>query len=255
MKKFYKICLILCLIFTVAGAGCIIAAAAMGFSFTDSYYYVRDKINGYTRHGEMDAEEKLEFPKEKVKHLDITVGSKDLSVVRGQGDQIVLTTRGGRKLFQSEWDESQNKLTINSVRRRVRWHFFNHIYEDERAVLSIPKDVNLGTIRLDVGSGDFASEELTAKSIDIQCGSGNIKLDGIRSDTIGIQCGSGDIGANIWDSRENYRYNIDVGSGDVVLDGHELGHDNKRGSWGNGSKSIDVDCGSGDIDINFLNNI
>ena len=48
MKKFYKVCLIICLVFTVAGAGCIIAAAAMGFSFADTYHYVRDKVNGYS---------------------------------------------------------------------------------------------------------------------------------------------------------------------------------------------------------------
>lgn len=253
MKRFYKICLILCLVFTVAGAGCIIAAAAMGFSFTDSYNYVREKINGYTRQDLDSAEEKLEFPKESVKRISITVGSKDLSIVRGQGDQIVLTTEGGRKLFRSELDTNNKELTIKSIARRSHWFFYDYGYE--RAVLSIPKDVNLDTFRLDVGSGDFSSEELTSKSMNIQCGSGDIKLDGIRSETIDIQCGSGDIGANIWDSRENYRYNIHVGSGNVVLDGHELEHDNKRGSWGKGTKSIDVNCGSGDIDINFLNNI
>ena len=37
MKKFYKICLIICLVFTVAGAGCIIAAAGMGVFFTGNF--------------------------------------------------------------------------------------------------------------------------------------------------------------------------------------------------------------------------
>lgn len=121
--------------------------------------------------------------------------------------------------------------------------------------MSIPKDVNLDAFSVDVGSGDFASEELSAKNMKIQCGSGDIKLSGIKSDHIDIQCGSGDVDADIWDGRENYKYDISVGSGDVVFDGHELEHSNKEGSWGNGTKFIGVECGSGNIDINFLNNI
>ncbi|MBS7009593.1 DUF4097 family beta strand repeat-containing protein [Anaerostipes sp.] len=253
MKKFYKICLILCLIFTVAGTGCIIAAAAMGFSFTDTYYYVRDRVNGYTNRDENSTAETLQFPKDKVKHLKISVGSRDLSVVRGEGSQIVLKTKGKRKLFQSQWNESMNELVIESRSTVSRNFFFDYGYEG--AVLSIPKDVNLDTFRLDVGSGDFVSQELAAKSMKVQCGSGDINLSGIQSNVIDISCGSGDIEADVWDSRENYRYDITVGSGDVTLDGHELEHDNKKGAWGSGNKSIDVDCGSGNIDINFLNNI
>ncbi len=71
MKKFYKVCLIICLLFTVAGAGCIIAAAAMGFSFTDTYHYVRDKVNGYSGRYEDEEAERLEFPKDKVKKITI----------------------------------------------------------------------------------------------------------------------------------------------------------------------------------------
>lgn len=253
MKRFYKICLIICMVFTVAGAGCIIAAAAMGFSFTESYYYVRDKVNGYTGRYENHEAERLEFPKEKVKKVTITVGSRDLSIVRGEGSQIVLTTKGERKLFQSSLNENLNELTIRSKSSVRRPFFFDYGYE--QAVLSIPKDVNLDAFTLDVGSGDFASEELDAKNMRIQCGSGDIKLSGVKSDNINIQCGSGDVDAEIWDGRVNYRYNIRVGSGDVVFDGHELEHSNKEGSWGNGTKFIDVQCGSGNVNIDFLNNI
>ena len=253
MKKFYKVCLIICLLFTVAGAGCIIAAAAMGFSFTDTYHYVRDKVNGYSGRYEDEEAERLEFPKDKVKKITIKVGSRDLSIVRGEGSQIVLTTKGSRKLFQSQLNEGLNELTIRSKSSVHRPFFFDYGYE--QAVLSIPKDVNLDAFSVDVGSGDFASEELSAKNMKIQCGSGDIKLSGIKSDHIDIQCGSGDVDAYIWDGRENYKYDISVGSGDVVFDGHELEHSNKEGSWGNGTKFIGVECGSGNIDINFLNNI
>ena len=253
MKKFYKICLIICLVFTVAGAGCIIAAAAMGFSFTDTYHYVRDKVNGYSGKYEDEEAERLEFPKDKVKKITIKVGSRDLSIVRGEGSQIVLTTKGSRKLFQSQLNEGLNELTIRSKSSVHRPFFFDYGYE--QAVLSKPKDVNLDDFSLDVGSGDFVSEELKSKRMRIQCGSGDIKLSGIKSDNIDIQCGSGNIEADIWDSRVNYRYNINVGSGDVVFDGHELEHSNKEGTWGNGTKFIDVQCGSGDINIDFLNNI
>lgn len=253
MKRFYKICLILCLIFTVAGSGCIIAAAAMGFSFRDSYDYVRNKVTGYTnRYGDY-VSEKVEFPKDQVKRIKIWVGSRDVSVVRGEGSQIVLTTNGKRKLFQSQLDENLKELTIKSKSSISRPFFFDHGYE--QAVLSIPKDVNLDVFTLDVGSGDFISEELAARNLSVQCGSGDIKFDGIQADDIDIQCGSGDVGANILDSRENYRYNINVGSGDVVFDGHELEHKNKEGSWGQGTRSIHVQCGSGNINIDFLNNI
>ena len=220
MKKFYKVCLIICLLFTVAGAGCIIAAAAMGFSFTDTYHYVRDKVNGYSGRYEDEEAERLEFPKDKVKKITIKVGSRDLSIVRGEGSQIVLTTKGSRKLFQSQLNEGLNELTIRSKSSVHRPFFFDYGYE--QAVLSIPKDVNLDAFSVDVGSGDFASEELSAKNMKIQCGSGDIKLSGIKSDHIDIQCGSGDVDADIWDGRENYKYDISVGSGDVVFDGHEL---------------------------------
>ena len=153
MKKFYKICLIICLVFTVAGAGCIIAAAAMGFSFTDTYHYVRDKVNGYSGKYEDEEAERLEFPKDKVKKITIKVGSRDLSIVRGEGSQIVLTTKGSRKLFQSQLNEGLNELTIRSKSSVHRPFFFDYGYE--QAVLSIPKDVNLDDFSLDVGGAEI----------------------------------------------------------------------------------------------------
>ena len=85
----------------------------------------------------------------------------------------MLTTKGSRKLFQSQLNEGLNELTIRSKSSVHRPFFFDYGYE--QAVLSIPKDVNLDDFSLDVGSGDFVSEELKSKRMRIQCGSGDIK--------------------------------------------------------------------------------
>ena len=97
-------------------------------------------------------------------------------------------------------------------------------------------DINGESIMADTGSGDIDGEHLTCVRVGMDTGSGDITLDALKVEKIDCDTGSGSILVALDSDLEGASF--DTGSGDVTLEiGPNLG------------ASLDIETGSGDIDI------
>lgn len=246
MKRFMKVCLILAIIFGIAGIGCIAAALSMGAAFPKS-------LTGFWgshrfRFGEK-AKQEYRFDKQRIHSIDIDIGSGNLRVVKGTGDEIIVKNSSNDAWMRAEL-ESDGTLSID---RKSAYFWFFGIGSGGDAVLTLPEDVSLDELNLEVGSGDVSIESVNAKETSIDCGSGDIVMDKLTAHDTDIDCGSGNIDIKFTGKKELYNYEIDCGSGDIIIgtehfSGSEYEHENHSGSG-----NIEIDCGSGNVAIDFLN--
>lgn len=99
---------------------------------------------------------------------------------------------------------------------------------------------SLGTIRLDLGSGDVETRDLVSGDVTMTTGSGDVDLE-LRSGpaALEVRTGSGDVSIDAA-AGEQYRLDVDTGSGNQNLD---------LASDPSARQVITVRTGSGDVDI------
>lgn len=93
-------------------------------------------------------------------------------------------------------------------------------------------------LHIDTGSGDVSATDATADAMDIDTGSGGVDLRGATSTDINIDTGSGDVHVSLLSDVESVH--IETGSGEVTL--------SVPATLG---ATLDVDTGSGGIDLGF----
>lgn len=241
MKRFFKICTALTIIFGILGAGLLIAAFGTGAKIPAVINNVTKEI-GIGKGGAY-----YSFGKEGIRDIEIDIGGNDLTIVQGSGDQVSLDNDGDARI-QAKIEDHGRKLKI-----KQRFNFFHFWNTRGTAVLTLPKDMSLDELELDCGSGEVkANTDLTANEVSVDCGSGDIEirsLDAVKTD---IDSGSGDVTISMKGTEEEYSYEVDSGSGDVYIGSRNYsGSDTSYGNE-NGSREIEIDSGSGDIRIKFL---
>lgn len=246
MKRFVKVCTILAIIFGVIGSGCVIAAVSMGVKLPTNI----PSIYRWNYSGKL--KQTYSFNKENVKKIEFDVGSSDIHIVKGSGDQVTLENKENTPRMRAVLS-SDGELKIE--KKRYGFWFFG-IRRSGTAVLTIPEDVVLEHMEIDCGSGTISAEAIRANQLSVDCGSGDVEIEEASAQQTEIDCGSGDISLALTGSKADYEYTIDCGSGEVILDEeyfsgseHHYNHDRHGNQI---SKNLEIDCGSGDVTVNFL---
>ena len=123
--------------------------------------------------------------------------------------------------------KSDGEIKIKQKSRHFQLFWFQST--DEITVI-LPKGVTFEEVSMDCGNGDIVSDSL------------NI--------TDEFDLGSGDVTLTMSGSEKDYNYDLDIGSGDVKI-GDVLFEDDVKKHNTNASKWINIDCGSGDLTIDF----
>lgn len=246
MKRFVKICTILTVILIIAGSGCLIAAFSMDAAIPNVVGKIRDRF--YTS----EAQQEYRFHKAQINRLNIDIGSGTLKIVQGTGDEFILKNENTEAGIRAVLSDDGN-LEID--KRRIGFRWFGIGFDNgKEAVLTIPKDVSMESIELECGSGTIHADSLSADIISADCGSGDIRLGKVSAKETEIDCGSGEVSMTLPNQLQDYDYEVDCGSGDVVMDARHYSdmeyHDNGN-AVNNGRKNIEIDCGSGKVNIGF----
>lgn len=239
MKKFNKICRILVSLTAVAGIGCIIAAFVLGADPRQIRNHAAEKTSGRLQ------TQKLDIRADEIRKLDIDIGSANVKIQNGDQDQLIIKKKGS-------WDpvtlKSDGEIKIKQKSRHFQLFWFQST--DEITVI-LPKGVTFEEVSMDCDNGDIVSDSLNiTDEFDIDCGSGDINLSTITASKTEIDLGSGDVTLTMSGSEKDYNYDLDIGSGDVKI-GDVLFEDDVKKHNTNASKWINIDCGSGDLTIDF----
>ncbi len=223
MKKFKKICMVLMSLTIIAGIGCIIAAFVLGADPRQ----IKSQMQG--RNNAKLQTQELNITADQIRKLDIDCGSGDVKIQNGDQDKLVIKKKGG-------WEpitlKSDGEIKIEQKSSHFQLFWFQAT--DEITVI-LPKGVTFDEVSMDCGSGDVNLSTITAQKTDLDLGSGDVTL-------------------TMSGREKDYNYDLDTGSGDVKI-GDTLYEDDFKKHNTNASKWINIDCGSGDLTIDFDNEI
>lgn len=160
----------------------------------------------------------FEFEKSQVKNLSLDFGAAEVAVI--EGNKYCIETRGLPEEALNCYLNKEGTLVVSNA-HRFNLNFWSHNRRSRivpRILVTVPSDASLGKLRVAVGAGKLVSKKLSLK-----CNSGN----------------------------------IDVGAGNLVLDGIFGGKIDMRCGMGNleftGSitGSVNLDCGMGNVKLSL----
>lgn len=104
---------------------------------------------------------------------------------------------------------------------------------------------------LDGGAGEIKVSECTFTDLDMQIGVGECNLTAFVLGDSEIDCGVGEVDLKFIRTADcDYTLSVDKGLGEVAVDGTSV----KDGyTTGFGENEIDINCGVGEVDIEFIN--
>ena len=163
----------------------------------------------------------FEFAKSEVSNLSMDFGAAEVALI--EGDKYSIETRGLSKEAMNCYLSKEGTLVISNS-HRFNLNFWSHNRRSRivpRILITIPENAFLEKCRITIGAG-----KLTSRTLSIKCNSGS----------------------------------IDVGAGNMVLDGIFGGRINMRCGMGNlefkGSLTglVNLDCGMGNVNLELKGN-
>ena len=160
----------------------------------------------------------FEFAKKDVKNLSMDFGAAEVALI--EGEKYSIETRGLPEESINCYLSKEGTLVVSNT-RRFNLNFWSHNRRSRivpRVLVTLPKNAALEKIRVGVGAG-----KLTSRKLSISCQSGS----------------------------------VDVGAGNLVIDGISGGRINMRCGMGNlefkGSitGNVNLDCGMGSVKLDL----
>ena len=101
---------------------------------------------------------------------------------------------------------------------------------------------------IDTGAGTFTINNGSINDLDLDIGIGEVKITSNITGNSSISSGVGKLSLNLLNTFDNYRFEVNKGIGKVTINDIEVG-DNS--TLGNGTNTIKLDGGIGEIVVNF----
>lgn len=262
MKAHHKAALAAAGVFGAIGIGLCTAAMVIGISSGDLYADINRLKNRVEDAGENLQEKEVSrgqktengmmqsFPD--VSSLKIDLNYAGMEIVTGTGSEVQVTIpeEADGKVKCRQKGET---LEISDKRKGLLSLF----YSDENSAviyLVIPKNMKFEKTEIDVGTGELTIESLDTEELVMDCGVGEIDFAGSITGNADIDCGVGTICMNLAQSEKDFNYEIDCGVGSASIGGMDFldGMGAERSVDNNADQMMTVDCGVGDIEINFI---
>ncbi len=285
MKKGWKIFWIICGGCMGVGLICCMAALIMGvtietienrfpygfsFPFHTSYIgrYVDDD---YEEREDVSVTEGDDMQKFKnVRSIDMYVAAGEVEVRRtaDTADEIIIETEKIDKRLKLQYYMDGDELVIQTKKKIT--HINNaggvgkiYINIPERCVLEdaefnllagslYVEEISAKELSIDVGAGEASINKFTADKADFNCGTGSIMAAGNVREEADIDCGIGQITFHVQGKQTDYNYEVSCGIGEVSCgDSTYSGIGSKREVDNHATKEMEIDCGIGNVIVNF----
>lgn len=243
-----------------------------------------DIVNGFedTDFTGLAGTKAISVSKNEISAVKIAINGGEISIREGRSDQIEICTDS----LGLDYAVENGTLIIKEEKNRVVYLDGQEIvvylpegmrFENIEIAVGGGEleaySLNAEKITLKVGAGDADIESMNAGDLDINAGAGNITVErgnitgstrinvglgeadfyGTAGDDVDLKCGMGELsfsaeGMNFGE----YNYEMRCGAGNICLNGNDYSGVGLTKYIDNGSeKTINIDCGMGEIDIDF----
>lgn len=257
MKKFTKVCLILCGVFLILGIVFCIIGTAAGFQIQQLGQMVREGALSIVP-GNWDGEPDWEnsgrdesdwtknakaWPADEVKNLDIEFDFGTLIIQPSENDSIEVSAeyRSNWKNHTRaiQWKMKDGTLELEDALDKKILKLFSYSSEDAALIIRIPEGKIFHQVSMDVGAAEVSLEtELAASEIDITLGAGNAVIRENKALTLKADYATLEIGAGSMElgGIEVTELETKCGAGDLKLRNVT-------------AQNVDVECGVGQISM------
>ena len=287
MKKSSKVMLLIAAVVGVAGIGMSIGGVAMGATIAGlnlSKYGFSDAIKKTTKYVSLDDKDSWEQDWDEITQLGPveTDGDKEIFET-APTSELEFSLSGDELKFQS-YDGDKLRIEVTGSKRdkvRIGTEDDSLILEttgrsqNREITVSYPKNVRFKETSIDVAAGtvtmcdEFRTDDLdvsvaageftnagkisVANDTTITVGTGNVELSELDIYNLEVDCGIGNVDLDILGKEADYNYEISCSAGNVDIGGSSysgVGH-NKNITNPNARRDMNLDCGVGNITVNF----
>lgn len=205
---------------------------------------------------------------EEISNIDFELASGTIEIIEYGGDNIKVEKQSIPAYMEFRCYEEEGTLYIrtnkNNKWKRNSGDGSVYIYVPEGTAFERTKILlgagilNIGYIdteQLDInaGAGQIEIDQFQVVNLKSSCGAGQMVMTGQLTGNADIDCGVGEVELNIAGLEEDYDYEVSCGIGRVEIGNSSFnGLINSRRINNNQQRTIDLKCGTGQIEIRFI---
>ena len=274
MKKGWKIFWIVCGILLAVGFICCIAATALGVTsdmiegrvpngISLGFWDDDDEYSGTV----IEGSDRQTFTGVRGIEADISAGEIEIiSTSEGENGIIVQTENISEHLklrCYMDGDELKietrkkiagiNNGSVGKVQIFIpQDYMLEEVSFDVGAGKLYIEDVLTQYLQVSVGAGEANIDHFAAQEAELECGAGSITAVGLAAQEADIECGVGEITYTTAGEETDYNYEVSCGIGEVICGSNRFSGLGREKSINNSAaKDMNIDCGIGNIKINF----
>lgn len=109
------------------------------------------------------------------------------------------------------------------------------------------------SLKINVGAGEGKIRNSQFGNCDIEVGLGELDMENTTVNNMNVDCGMGEVKVELNNSYNDFDYTLKVGAGEIELGTEKYeGISNTVNISKNAGKTIDIDCGMGEVTIEFM---
>ena len=231
MRKFTKVVLIIAAIMFVAGVGCVMASFAMGLTWGKLDNMVKNGKFNFSIGNSFTIGESKDVTNdvEACRNLDVEFGAGALNISYADVEQIEVKKDG-----------------IKSLKTYTEGDTF---YIEGSGGVGIHSGT--GTVEVLIPHGHQFSE------VDLEIGAGEVTIMNLDAQEMTAEVGAGQLHVQLVGTETDYNYETECGIGEIKIGANSvggMGNTQERTNPG-ATRFLDLECGVGQIQIDFANKL
>lgn len=271
MKKGWKVFWITC--GAVVAVGCVCCMIALGLGVTSGAILDRFPngigIIGYGSESYSGNGRNVSETYKDISDISVQLSAGELLIKESDTDEVKLEVSNMDSRLKFKYYVDENELIIET--RKNLAGLIGGVHKYGTVCLYLPKDFSMNEVDLEIGAGELYVDNISAQDFnvdvgageanisnfkvteaDFSCGTGSITASGAVDVQLDAECGIGEMGMTLAGRKEDYSYKLQCGIGDITL-GEESysGLASDKQIYNNTGKEINIDCGIGEVTVDF----
>ncbi|HKK95809.1 MAG TPA: DUF4097 family beta strand repeat-containing protein [Anaerovoracaceae bacterium] len=203
------------------------------------------------------------YKNEKFDSLNLTVGGARIEVVESENDELIISSKNADRV---QYYVNGETVFIKTL---FKDNFMNN-FDENVLTVELPNDKSYDNFNITLGAGRMEIEEVVAKSMNFKIGAGscevlrghteNLNLElgmgefdynGRVENDAKINCAMGSVKIKLDEEQDDYSYDLECALGNITYGDFSISGIGSERKGGSGESIIDVECGMGDVLIDF----
>ncbi|MFT4105800.1 MAG: DUF4097 family beta strand repeat-containing protein [Lacrimispora sp.] len=277
MRRFVRSCLIAGVVCMIIGGAAAISAAALGGNLTE---LVPENALEWRREISDAVWDELDYTDMELggEEIGSFSGVKELEVIANSGKVVFVKAPSGdeikvlssRYMGDWDWDEEDGKLELEAdygqaitIQIPENYHFSSVTLESShsrgfsgwKAAGSVmtAETISADKLRLETKAGVIKIGQAKAGRLEVESSAGSVEFTGRVDGDIYGECKAGSIQMELEGEKEDYNYDIECNVGEVNVAGESIaGLRSSKKKDNNAGKTMDLECSTGSIQVDFI---